>query len=148
MKRFSVVLLTAGVLLGCGGGSGSSEKLSSIPAKVWAGGAAIVEIEASFSHPGEVLTTFEPDGDGDKALEARQSVPRGRHSFKIDVPAKTHGYFQVSIPNFPFGAKLSWTVRVKGKEITTEEDELTAPLGPNEAFFFNFEFDDVADIRF
>ena len=66
---------------------------------------------------------------------------------RIELSYATYGYFEVSIPDAEVGARIAWTVSLDGARLDREELELDHPLAPGYAFFVEFEFDEIAELR-
>ena len=125
-------------------------EVATLPSVVFEGGGGTLDIDLSINQPGQLTTSFEQwneAGDDEQSLGSHQPLEPGEHHFSVDVAEATYGYFEVGLPNATVGGKIRWEVRLDGETLTTEEIELEETLADNYAFFVQFEFDDLAQLR-
>ena len=143
-SRILILILCAGVL-GCGGKDSGGKMVSEIPARVLGGGGGMLRIELSLNQPGYLMTHFEKTRS--EKGSAEKQLPAGNHSFRIDFPEKTYGYFEFEIPDAKVGANLTWSVYLDDVLVAQENETLQEPLKENDAFFLQFEFNDLDEVR-
>lgn len=155
-KRAALSILGLAVVLGYwtirdrfGGGSTSTPTSSTIPSRVWEGGAGTVSIDVESSDPATLRAYFasmgkSDAGKADRELQAWEKVNAGVHTWTIDVPARTTGTLEFEAVGPKPGSKLSWTIRAGDKQIAQQTETLEKPLQNNEAFFLQIEVDDFA----
>ena len=148
LKRAGIAVLGVVVTLAWWSirGSGSStEGMSSIPDVVWGGGAGKVTVEVETSEPARFHIMLSQNSENGKSLEAAVSVPAGKHSWTIDVPAGVSGSISLSAENKPaVGAKMNWKISVNGRVIDTQENVLEEPLREGWGFGLVAEIADLA----
>ena len=137
-------------LAGCG--SPQSTEISEaeqLPVVVFGGGGGLMEIEVELNRTAELKASFERwiRPDESQLLSSTQVLALGSHHFEVDVADATYGYFEVGIPDAEVGARIVWTVSLDGERLDREEVELEQPLAPGYAFFVQFEFDEIAELR-
>ena len=127
----------------------TTESANKIPAKVWAGGAATMQIETDSTSTAQLRVSFSEnrEGDGAKSLETYEEVPAGVHVWTIDVPADTGGYVELEAVKPKPGDKLSMKVKVNGQVAYEDADTLQEELKPNYAFFVQAYFDDYSTAK-
>ena len=144
------VLMFIGYWSFTGGGDVATDEVSDLPAAVFGGGGGVLAFDIELSEPGEFIANFEQwtdDDDGGPELYVRKQLDAGRHRLEVDVAPDTYGYFQADIENPNVGARLGWSITYDGRRVTEEHEVLREPLGDNYAFFVNFEFDDMSQVR-
>lgn len=147
MKRAAVAVLGMIVTLAWWSirGDDTTEGMNSIPTVVWSGGAGKVTIEVESSEPSRMALMLSQNTEDGKSLEAHELVAAGRHSWTIDVPADVSAHISLSAENKPaVGAKMSWTIKVNGRVIDTQENKLEEPLREGWGFGLVAEIADLA----
>jgi hypothetical protein len=111
-----------------------TEAVKGIPAKVWEGGGAKLEIEVETTTAARFTIGFaEADEDG-RSLEAWTTVPAGSHRWTIDVPWGAGGYIDLTAENPEVGDKVSWKILVDGTTVDEDSQTLDEELESGWAF--------------
>ncbi len=126
------------------GGDSNRLQQSSIPTKVWAGGGGDLAIEVTSSVPGYLSISFNEHGDDGQSLETREEVSAGTHRWNIDVPHNAGGYIEFGAKDPEPGAQLSWTIKLNGDELESQNETLEQELKKNEAFFIQSYYEDYS----
>ena len=120
---------------------------SHLPAKVGRGGQTL-QIDAENSCPATMRVSFEslskPVGQ-QPLLQSSESIPAGKSSWNIDVPPGVGGYIQLAADRPNPGDTLTLRIRMNGRLLDEQTDELNAPLEPKTAFSLQDHFDDYSD---
>jgi hypothetical protein len=114
-----------------------------IPAIVWGGGGAKLQIEAETSSPARMLVSFS-DESGDRHLETYEDVKAGTYRWTVDVPGAIGGYVELNAVDPKAGDRLQFRVLSNGRQVFEDSDQLEKPLEPGYAFFVQAYFDDYA----
>jgi len=117
-----------------------------MPAKFLNGGAGTLSIEANSTTPATFRYTLHGpyvDGKAKDNIEGYEQLEAGLHSWTTEIAPNTGISIEWEARDPKPGAKLNWTVKLNGKELDTQEDTLQGELKANEAFFIQFERDDV-----
>jgi hypothetical protein len=121
----------------------TNKSVPKIPASVFGGGAAKLEIEAETSTAARMMIGFSRDHE-DENLETYEDVPAGTYRWTIDVPSATGGYIELNAVTPKAGDRLKFRVLANGRPVFEDEDKLDQPLEPGYAFFVQAYFDDYA----
>jgi hypothetical protein len=110
----------------------SHEEVARMPEKVFGGSAGPVKIEVETSQRATMRASFarEKSFDRHESLDAHQELPPGKHTFQIYVEPETSVHVEVDVRDPEPGSSLSWTVRVGGQEVLTEDDRAEEPGWP------------------
>ncbi len=147
------LLVVGGLLLAaasaCGLEGTEIHEIPELPQVVFEGGGGTLEIDVELNRPAELKASFERwlGPEESELLSSSQSLEPGSHHFEVDVPDATYGYFEVGVPDAEVGARIAWTVSLDGAPLERQEVELERPLEPGYAFFVQFEFDEVSELR-
>lgn len=143
------LVLWIGYVTMCDGGGGSYTEVAELPHVVFGGGGGTIAIEVDLNQPGELSSSFGRwDAEDEyEELTSVQPVAPGQHRFSVDVADSTYGNLEVGVPDAEVGARIEWTVSLDGEELDSEEIELEEPLRSGTAFFVQFAFDEVAELR-
>jgi hypothetical protein len=117
-------------------GSNKTSSIGKMPAKIFGGGGKQVIIEVDVTGPAELgfMGVLPRKPNGDQAMEEdSEPMTAGTHTWFIDLAPHTSGTFDLRALNPQVGNRMSWTVKVDGKEIAHETDTLDKPLRQNEA---------------
>jgi hypothetical protein len=114
-----------------------------IPATVFGGGAAKIEIEAETTTPARVMIGFSRN-EQDEHLESFEDVPAGTYRWAIDVPSATGGYVELNAVEPKAGDRLKVRIAANGRTVFEDSDQLTQPLEPGYGFFVQAYLDDYA----
>ena len=126
------------------GNSISTQKAQDkIPASVFGGGGARIEIEAETTTPARMMVGFS-DESGDRNLESFEDVAAGTFRWTIDVPKDIGGYVELNATSPKAGDRLKFRILSNGKTVFEDSDELLQPLEPGYAFFVQAYLDDYA----
>ncbi len=149
MAVLGLVLWASWVTLTGGGDSTEVQELSELPPVVFDGGGGTFEIEVEVDQAAQLTASFERwnGEDASELVSSSQPLAPGEHHFAVEVPEATYGYFEIGVPEAEVGAEIAWTLRLDGAVLQQEEVELEQPLDPNHAFFVNFEFDEIEELR-
>lgn len=147
MKGLSKAVLGMVLVLGwwtiTGNSISTSKAADRIPASVFGGGAAVVEIEAETTTPARMMIGFS-DESGDRNLESYEDVPAGSYRWKIDVPNGIGGYIELNAVAPKAGDRISFRILANGEAVFEDQDELLQPLEPGYAFFVQAYIEDYA----
>jgi hypothetical protein len=126
------------------GNSISTEKaVDKIPASVFGGGAAKVEIEAETTTAARMMVGFS-DATGERNLESYEDVPAGTYRWTIDVPSDVGGYLELNAVAPKAGDRIKFRILTNGETVFEDQDELLKPLEPGYAFFVQAYIEDYA----
>jgi hypothetical protein len=126
------------------GNSISTQKaVDKIPASVFGGGAAQVEIEAETTTAARMMVGFS-DESGERNLESYEDVPAGTYRWAIDVPNDVGGYIELNAVAPKAGDRIKFRILSNGHTVFEDQDELVQPLEPGYAFFVQAYIDDYA----
>jgi len=126
------------------GNSISTEKaVDKIPASVFGGGAAKVEIEAETTTAARMMVGFS-DATGERNLESYEDVPAGTYRWTIDVPNDVGGYLELNAVAPKAGDRIKFRILTNGETVFEDQDELLKPLEPGYAFFVQAYIEDYA----
>ncbi len=114
-----------------------------IPASVFGGGAAKLEIEAETTSAARMMVSFS-DESGDRNLETYEDVPAGTYRWSVDVPSEIGGYVELNAVEPMAGDRLKFRILSNGRTVFEDSDELTQPLEPGYAFFVQAYVEDYA----
>ena len=117
--------------------------VAKIPASVFGGGAAKIQVEAETTTPARMMIGFS-DASGDHNLESYEDVPAGTFRWTIDVPSDVGGYLELNAVDPKAGDRLKFRVLANGKTVFEDSDQLEQPLEPGYAFFVQAYFRDYA----
>lgn len=126
-----------------GPGSGTAEA-SSIPTKVWSGGAGTLTIELETTAAGRVHIDFNDRTDKEKRLNATEMIAAGSHKWTIDIPANAGGYVEFSSDTAKKGDRIVWKLYLNGRVIDEQTETLEEDLKPNHAFGVQAHYDDYS----
>jgi hypothetical protein len=126
------------------GNSISTQKAQDkIPASVFGGGAAEVEIEAETTTAARMMVGFS-DESGERNLESYEDVPAGTYRWTIDVPSEIGGYVELNAVAPKAGDRIKFRILANGHPVFEDQDELLQPLEPGYAFFVQAYLEDYA----
>jgi hypothetical protein len=117
-----------------------------MPTKFLNGGGGTLTIDADSSSPATLRYTLHGplvDGSAKDKVEGYEELGAGPHSWTTEIAPNTGVYLEWEARNPQPGARLNWTVKLNGKEIDTQQDTLQGALKANEAFFIQYEREDV-----
>jgi hypothetical protein len=117
-----------------------------MPIKFMSGGGGTLTIEADSTAPAVMRYTFHgplDEGTAKDKVEGYENLEAGHYSWVTEIAPDTGVYLELNAKDPKPGAKLNWTVKLNGKELTTESETLEGELKPGYAFFLQFEHDDV-----
>ena len=114
-----------------------------IPASVFGGGAAKLEIEAETSTAATMAISFS-DESGERHLETYERVAAGTYRWTVDVPGDIGGYVELNADEPKAGDRLKFRIAANGRTVFEDSDQLDQPLEPGYAFFVQAYFDDYA----
>jgi hypothetical protein len=117
-----------------------------MPAKFLSGGGGTLTIDANSTTPASFRYTLHgplQEGTAKDKVEGYEELEAGAHSWTTEIAPNTGVYLEWEAKDPKPGAKLSWTVKLNGKELDTQEDTLQGELKANEAFFIQYEREDV-----
>lgn len=117
-------------------GSNKTSSIGKMPAKIFGGGGKQIVIEVDVTGPAELgfMGDLPRKPNGEQAMEEdSEPITAGTHSWTIELAPHASGTFDLRALNPQVGNRMSWTVKVDGKEIAHETDTLDKPLGPHEA---------------
>jgi len=117
-----------------------------LPAKFLNGGGGTLTIEATSTTPASFRYTLHgpyENGDSKDKVNGYEELQAGPHSWTTELAPNTGVYLEWEALHPQPGAKLSWTVKLNGKEIDTQDETLNGELKANEAFFIQYEREDV-----
>ena len=118
-----------------------------LPAKVGRGGQTL-QIDAESSSPATMRVSFEDlskSAGQQPVMERWESIPAGARSWSIDVPPGVGGYIKLGADHPNPGDTLTMRIRMNGRLLDEQTDQLNAPLEPKTAFFLRDHFDDYSD---
>jgi hypothetical protein len=127
-----------------GGSGGGGKTVEGIPPKVFDGTLACT-IKVELSDPGDIDVHFATGNGYDvnkpQYVNARQSLPAGKHEWKVLVPARTSCNPEVHIrpPALKKGSKIVLTVNDGKTDHRDEAESDTATLPSGTAFFAQLE---------
>lgn len=149
MTVLGLVLWIGWMTLRGDGDSTEVQKLAELPPIVFEGGGGTFEIDVEVDQAAQLTASFERwnGEDASELVSSSQPLAPGEHHFSVDVPEATYGYFEIGVPEAEVGAEITWTLRLDGEVLQEEEVELEQPLDPDHAFFVNFEFDEIEELR-
>lgn len=107
-----------------------------MPAKILGGGGSQVTIEVDVNGPAEIgfMGSLPRKPGGEQTLEEHsERMTAGTHFWAVELGPHASGTFDLRALEPQVGNKLSWTVKVDGKEIARETDVLDKPLRSGEA---------------
>jgi hypothetical protein len=114
-----------------------------IPASVFGGGAAKVEIEAETTTAARMMVGFS-DESGERNLESYEDVPAGTYRWTVDVPSDIGGYIELNAVAPKAGDRIKFRILANGRTVFEDQDELLQPLEPGYGFFVQAYIDDYA----
>jgi len=126
--------------------SSSNNSPAKMPTKFLNGGAGTLTIDANSTVSATLRYTLHgpyADGKAKDAIEGYEQLEAGPHSWTTEIAPNTGVSIEWEARDPKPGAKLNWTVKLNGKELTTQEETLQEALKANEAFFVQFEREDL-----
>jgi hypothetical protein len=117
-----------------------------LPAKFLNGGGGTLSIEANSTAPATLRYTLRvpsENGDSKDKVIGYEELESGPHSWTTEIAPNTGVELEWEARSPQPGAKLSWTVKLNGKELDTQDETLNGALKANEAFFIQYEREDV-----
>ncbi len=120
---------------------------SKMPTVFLKGGSGVLTIEADSSTAATMRYTFHGplhESSAPDQVEGYEQLAAGHYSWSTNIPPNTGVSLELEAKNPRPGAKLSWTIKLNGKELDTQDEALKGPLNANEAFFIQYIRDDVA----
>ena len=121
----------------------TDKAVEKIPASVFGGGGAKIEIEAETTTPARMMIGFS-DEKGDRNLESFEDVAAGTYRWTIDVPKEIGGYVELNATAPKAGDRLKFRILSNGRTVFEDSDELLQPLEPGYAFFVQAYLEDYA----
>lgn len=128
------VVVTIGWWTITGSGTNDTDAVKGIPAKVWEGGAAKLEVEVETTSEARFSIGFNEASEDGRSLEAWTTVPAGTHHWTIDVPSGAGGYIDLTAEDPEVGDKLSWKILVDGTTVNEDSQTLEEALKEGWAF--------------
>lgn len=122
----------------------SEAPVTAVPPSVWGGGKGTLEIEVETTSPAEMRVSFDRD-ETEESLESVEKVGAGVHRWTIDVPEDVGGYIELGAIDPRPGDRLDLSIRVDGRLVFEDSDELETALEPGYAFFVQAYFDEYAE---
>ena len=123
------------------GGNSGSKHTNGIPTTVCGGGGGQLTIDVRSTCPTHFMISF---SDDEEELEASEELAVGPHSWTIDIPRGVGGYIELNAVEPKVGDQLTWQIRLNGKVVDEQTDELTEPLEEGYAFFIQSYYDDYS----
>lgn len=122
--------------------------LTSWPAQVFGGRGTALAIEVELSQPGTLRASFtespsETRGDDVHVVEIEQELAAGAHTLEVDVGGAATAWVEARIATPEPGARLSWRLRLDGRELEKDSITLDAPARRGRAFFLDFDFEET-----
>jgi hypothetical protein len=121
----------------------TDKAVAKIPASVFGGGAAKIEVEAETTTPARMMIGFS-DEKGDRHLESYEDVAAGTFRWTIDVPSEIGGYIELNANAPKAGDHMKFRVKSNGRTVFEDTEQLEQPLEPGYAFFVQAYFEDYA----
>jgi hypothetical protein len=121
----------------------TDKAVAKIPASVFGGGAAKIEVEAETTTPARMMIGFSDD-KGDRHLESYEDVAAGTFRWTIDVPSEIGGYIELNANAPKAGDRMKFRVKSNGHTVFEDTQELEQALEPGYAFFVQAYFEDYA----
>jgi hypothetical protein len=121
----------------------TNKAVAAIPASVFGGGAAKIEIEAETTTPARMMMGFS-DESGDHNLESYEDVAAGTYRWSIDVPSQIGGYVELNAVAPKAGDRIKFRVMSNGRTVFEDSNQLEKPLEPGYPFMVQSYFADYA----
>lgn len=151
LKKVGMTVLGMVLVLGWWTLTGKHESVKSAPEKMplkfLAGGGGTLVIEADSTAPATLRYTLHgplSDGHAKDQVEGYEKVAAGHSSWVTEIAPNTGVSLELEATNPAPGAKLTWTVKLNGKEIDSQSEALQGELKANEAFFIQYNQDNLS----